>query len=65
MASEECDYAKKQEYMTSFARLLEKTLKTPNSLSLSFDSIPHLNVMVSSDGILRLFSWGASKNGGE
>jgi hypothetical protein len=62
MASEECDYAKKQEYMTSFARLLEKTLKTPNSLSLSFDSIPHLNVIASNDGRVRIFSWGASKN---
>jgi hypothetical protein len=65
MASEEYDYAKKQEYMASFSALLEKTLKTPNSLSLSFDSIPHLNVIASKDGILRIFSWGTSKNDDE
>jgi hypothetical protein len=61
-AAEEYDYAVKQEYMTSFFALLEKTLKTPNSLSLSFDSIPHLNVISSKDGIARIFSWGALKN---
>jgi hypothetical protein len=65
MAAEEYDYVKKQEYMASFSALLEKALKTPNSLSLSFDSIPHLNVIASKDGILRIFSWGASKNDDE
>ncbi|MDR1340206.1 MAG: hypothetical protein LBK58_09170, partial [Prevotellaceae bacterium] len=61
MAKEEYDYAKKQEYVASFSELLQKTLKTPNSLSLSFDSIPHLKVISSEDGILRIFSWGAPK----
>ncbi|MDR0385119.1 MAG: hypothetical protein LBH60_03480 [Prevotellaceae bacterium] len=61
MAAEEYDYAKKQEYVESFAALLEKTLKTPNSLALSFDSIPHLKIISSKDGILRIFSWGAPK----
>jgi hypothetical protein len=65
MAAEEYDYAKKQEYVTSFSELLQKTLKTPNSLSLSFDSIPHLNVISSADGILRIFSWGSPKSDGE
>jgi hypothetical protein len=62
MAAEEYDYAVKQEYMTSFSALLEKTLKTPNSLSLSFDSIPYLNVISSKDGAVRIFSWGVRKN---
>jgi hypothetical protein len=61
MAKEEYDYAKKQEYVASFSELLQKTLKTPNSLALSFDSIPHLKVISSKDGILRIFSWGAPK----
>jgi hypothetical protein len=61
VAADEYDYAKKREYVASFSALLEKTLKTPNSLSLSFDSIPHLNVISSKDGILRIFSWGAPK----
>lgn len=65
MAAEEYDYAKKQEYVASFSELLQKTLKTPNSLSLSFDSIPHLNVISSKDGVLRIFSWGAPKGDGE
>jgi hypothetical protein len=65
LAEEEYDYDKKQEYVASFSALLQKTLKTPNSLSLSFDSIPHLNVISSKDGILRIFSWGAPKNEGE
>jgi hypothetical protein len=58
MAAEEYDYAKKQEYVTSFSALLEKTLKTPNSLTLTFDSIPYLKTISSKDGILRIFSWG-------
>jgi hypothetical protein len=62
MAAEEYDYTVKQEYLTSFATLLSKTLKTPNSFSLSFDSIPHLNVISSNDGVLRIFSWGTLKN---
>jgi hypothetical protein len=65
MAAEEYDYAKKQEYVTSFSELLEKTLKTPNSLTLSFDSIPYLKIISSKDGILRIFSWGAPKEEGE
>jgi hypothetical protein len=65
MAAEEYDYAKKQEYIASFSALLEKTLKTPNSLSLSFDSIPHLKVLSSQDGILRIFSFGAPKGENE
>jgi hypothetical protein len=65
IAAEEYDYAVKQEYMASFSALLEKTLKTPNSLSFSFDSIPHLNVISSKDGTVRIFSWGALKNDGE
>jgi hypothetical protein len=65
MAAEEYDYAKKQEYVASFSALLEKTLKTPNSLSLSFDSIPYLRMISSKDEILRIFSWGAPKNESE
>jgi hypothetical protein len=65
MAAEEYDYAIKQEHVTSFSSLLENTLKTPNSLSLSFDSIPHLNVISSKNGLLRIFSWGAPKSDGE
>jgi hypothetical protein len=65
MAAEEYDYAKKQEYVTRFSELLQKTLKTPNSLSLSFDSIPHLKVISSNDGNLRIFSWGAPKEDGK
>jgi hypothetical protein len=59
MAAEEYDYDRKQEYVASFSELLQKTLKAPNSLSLSFDSIPHVKVLSSADGILRIFSWGA------
>jgi hypothetical protein len=62
MVKEEYDYEAKQEYIASFSELLQKTLKTPNSLSFSFDSIPHLKVISSSDGIMRIFSWGAPKN---
>ncbi|MDR1592905.1 MAG: hypothetical protein LBS43_00295 [Prevotellaceae bacterium] len=65
MASEEYDYAKKQEYVASFSALLQKTLKTPNSLSLQFDSIPHLRIISSQDGILRIFSFGTPKGKGE
>jgi hypothetical protein len=65
LAANEYDYVKKQEYVSSFSALLEKTLKKPNSLSLSFDSIPYLNVISSQDGILRIFSWGAPKGDGE
>ncbi|MDR1581987.1 MAG: hypothetical protein LBS55_01810 [Prevotellaceae bacterium] len=61
MAADEYDYAKKQEYVTTFSELLQKTLKTPNSLALSFDSIPYLRVISSNDGTLRIFSWGAPK----
>jgi hypothetical protein len=64
MAAEEYDYTKKQEYTASFSALLQKTLKAPNSMSLSFDSIPHLNVISSKDGVVRIFSWGVPKNDG-
>lgn len=65
MAAEEYDYDKKQEYVSSFSELLLTTLKRPNSLSLSFDSIPHLNVITSADGSVRIFSWGSPKGSGE
>jgi hypothetical protein len=65
MAAEEYDYVKKQEHVASFSALLEKTLKAPNSLSLSFDSIPHLRILSSKDGILRIFSFGAPKGEGQ
>jgi hypothetical protein len=65
MAAVEYDDVKKQEYMTSFSELLQKNLKTPNSFSLLFDSIPYLNVIASKDGVLRIFSWGTINEDGE
>jgi hypothetical protein len=64
-AAAEYDYTQKLAYVASFSTLLQKTLKAPHSMSLSFDSIPHLKVISSKDGILRIFNWGSPKNSGE
>jgi len=63
-AAEENDYGMKREYVDSFSNVLEKTLKKPNSIMQSFDSIPYLKVIASKDGVLRIFNWGVPTESG-
>ena len=64
-AAEENDYVLKQEYVKQFSDLLEKTLKKPNSLYQPFDSIPHMKVIRSNDGMVRIFNWGVPNEKGK
>ncbi|MDR1897625.1 MAG: hypothetical protein LBR10_12630 [Prevotellaceae bacterium] len=64
-AAAENDNSMKQPYIKSFSELLQKTLKQPNSLRQSFDSVPYLKVLSSDDGVLRIFNWGAPDKDGK
>ncbi|MDR0560413.1 MAG: hypothetical protein LBG92_09585 [Prevotellaceae bacterium] len=64
-ASKEQDYKTKQSYIKTFAELLEKTLKKPNSIYQNFDSIPYMKVISSKDGIVRIYNWGIPCENGE
>jgi hypothetical protein len=57
-AAETGDYELRQSYMQTFADELQRMLKTPNSLTCRFDSVPHLKTLTSADGDVRVFSWG-------
>jgi hypothetical protein len=64
-AAAESDYERKHAYMKTFSNVLNKTLKMPGSLYRTFDSIPHLKVLASKDGVVRIFNWGIPDEKGD